>query len=170
MSKLITLIDSNTSEYVYPTTSTNLIIDDNGSSILEFVENSIYEVKFYINNEAANIKQLGNSIKKLKGRTNTEEELDISKNVTQIEINKNSIAEINHLSNHVQDNIQTIKISDDTYDEIGVVNVLNYLSNTIDLIEYGTPTTSPSRKRIMVDEKNLYIGLNKTWYVIKLDR
>ena len=171
MSKLITLKDNKTSEYIYPTTSTKLIIDDNGNNVLEFVENSIYEVKLYVKKEITNIKQIGESIKNLEGRkSSTKDELIISKNITQVELNKNHITEIDNLSDKILDRVQKIKLDQNIYNELNVIDVLNYLNETTSFIEYGTPTTSPTRKRIMVDDNNLYIGLGEKWYVIKLDK
>ena len=171
MSKLITLKDNKTSENIYPTTSTKLVLDDNGNNVLEFVENCIYEVKLYIEEEITNIKQVGESIKNLEGKkSSTKDELVISNCVTQVEINKNRITEINNLSNSAQDRILRTKLNDHIYNEIDVVDVLNYLEETTCFIEYGTPSTYPTRKRILVDDNKLYIGFNEKWYVIKLSK
>lgn len=168
MSKYITIKDNKTSESLFPTTHTDLILDDNGNSILGFVDNKIKELDFTIAKKTNKIIHSENSIINLDGKNPTREEKIISKNVTQIAINKNTLTNLELNLNTEQNRLDNSITKDNCYTENDVIEVLDYLNKTTGFIEFGTPTTKPNRKRIMVDNNNLYIGIYDHWYVIKL--
>lgn len=170
MDKLIKLINNKTLEPVYPTTHTSLVLDnDDDKDIAEYVEEEIKTFNKFATVEINKIIDSNNKIKNLENRTgSTEEEKRISKEIVLIEDNKNKIIELNLISNTVQEKINnsTIVVKD-IYEKEDIIEIMTNINNFTDFVEYGTPTTAPKRKRIMIDDENLYIGILNTWYVVR---
>ena len=167
MGKLIELIDNKTLDPIYPTTHTDFVLDNKGGNIASFVDKEINELNESTVSKINKIINSNNIIKTLKNKQEpTVEEIKISTEIILIEDNKNKISELNLISDTVHKKIYKSITDQDLYDGVDIIEILDNIDNFAEFIEYGTPTTAPGRKRLMIDEENLYIGLLNKWYVV----
>lgn len=174
MGKITALVHPVTGDTAYPTTSHELVLDNNGSNLLGYTEKEFNEIQKNIINSTNKISKSNNSIKSLKGRNSTLTELEIAKGITLLEINNSrliNIVSMFDLATNKASNISSDLTEKDFYLVTEIKDLVNNIPAFCEFIEYGTPKKAPIRNRIMVDKKNVYfgIGYSRTWYVVNID-
>lgn len=172
MNKLITLKDKITGETIYPTTSSNAVIDENGNNICGIVTHTSELFNDIFISGVNEIISKSQAIKSLKGLdTNTEQKqlsyciVDNNTVEKRLEILKDTVDDVN---NKLQTTDYIDSYMEDIYDDCGLKSEVDTVIKDRVYIQYGTPQFAPAPdiKELMVDDNNIYIGINGVWYVI----
>lgn len=171
MAKIIKMIDPNTQEQVYPTTSSTLVLNKNGSNIHGIFDKKTDSMMNSVREGVGEVGQSIESIKNLSGMSSISDSIKrLANNVVQIQSNSVKLNIASNLVEQITPRIEGI-VSDDIRDQVykseELVDLVDNSLNTRVQIIQGTPQTAPRGKELRVgDDGKLYIGLEGVWYVI----
>lgn len=171
--KIIILKDNNTGEDIFPTIPSNYVLNRLGENIVGILDREFFDYYNTSNNWGTN--KIASMLQKIKSLENIESsslQRKLSSIVVDNIFNKNRLNYIKDINDNLENKLQNYE-NDFVNKELGDLcnsqEIINMVENTIEskpFIVYGTPEFAPVGKELMIDENNIYIGIDGVWYVI----